>query len=92
MDTTSTAYPTDIQKFLEEVRDYFLRAAQDMRTYTIFEVQAAIIKIAEYLLALADALMRTISTSHHVYRQKNDEVAAQELSPDLLSTADENHE
>jgi hypothetical protein len=90
MQAVSPAYHSDIQKFLDEVREYFLRAAQDMRTYTIFEIQAAIIKIAEYLLALADALMRTISTSHHVYRQKNDEVASQEISSDLLKTADEN--
>ena len=87
---TITSNPfNDPETVLREAQEFFLRAARDMRAYTSYEVQAAIIKIAEYLMALADALIKLVAEGHHTYIQKHAEIEAQELSPALLRIDDE---
>lgn len=78
----------DPETILREVQEFFLRASRDMRAYTNDEVQAAIIKLAEYMMALADALIQLVAKNHHIYAQKNTEIEAQEISQALLGIGD----
>ena len=80
--------PNDPKKLIDEAHAFFVRVASGCRAYSKHELEAAIIKMAEYLHALAKALEGLIAKQAHVFAQVMREIEAHDLSPSLANLAE----
>lgn len=80
--------PNDPQHLIDEARAFFLRVATGCRAYSVQELEAAIIKLAEYLYALAKALEALVAKEAHAFAQAMREIEAHDISPSLANLAE----
>lgn len=80
--------PNDPQHLINEAQEFFLRVAAGCRAYSDSEITAAILKLAEYIYSLAQALLDHIAGKAHLFAQAMREIEAHDISPSLANLAE----
>lgn len=92
--TVTVTYPptlfNNLEHLMEEVDDFLVRIARDMRTYSEADLKHCALKVAEYLATLTAMLEELLAGLAHAYRKELSEVEAHKISDELNNLSDEN--